>query len=68
MTPLRWLIDLIRGAHPAEQIAALGLALFVLAHAVPWLLLLLLARDASAAPSCAIEVPATVIRASEEMV
>lgn len=58
MTPLRWLIDLIRGAHPAELVMLALAAAFGV-----WL-----AKDASAAPSCAIEVPATVIRASEAMV
>lgn len=27
---MNWLADLFRGAHPAEKIAAVGLALFVL--------------------------------------
>ena len=55
MTPLRWLIDLIRGESRPNQI--------MVALLVGWLLWLWLAEDASA--SCAIEVPATVIRAAE---
>ena len=42
MTPLRWLIDLIRGAHPAELVMLALAAAFGV-----WL-----AKDASAAPSC----------------
>jgi hypothetical protein len=38
VTPIRWLVDFVCGSHPAEQIAALGLVLFVLAHVVPWLM------------------------------
>lgn len=45
MTPLRWLIDLIRGAHPAELVMLALAAAFGV-----WL-----AKDASAAPSCPAE-------------